>query len=115
MIYEVLHDDINIDLSAKIIQHKNAVRTHLVLNNKAKVLPRRPTALLLSSLQKAKLLNILNSPNSDLILALAGGALNTCFKDLSARKEDIKPELSNSTFGIIIYGLIPYSPTAQSN
>ena len=114
MIYEVLHDNINIDLSAKIIQHKNEVRTHLVLNNKAKVLPRR-TALLLSSLQKAKLLNILNSPNSDLILTLVGGALNTCFKDLSARKEDIKPELSTSTFGIIIYGLIPYSPTAQSN
>ena len=39
-IYEVLHEDINIDSRAEMIKHEDALRTHLVLNHKAKVLPR---------------------------------------------------------------------------
>ena len=42
LIYEVLHEGINIDLSTKMIQHNNALRTHLVLNHKAKGLSQRP-------------------------------------------------------------------------
>ena len=34
--YDVLHEDINIYLIAKMVQYSNTVRTHLVLNHKAK-------------------------------------------------------------------------------
>ena len=39
--YEELNEDININLTAKMVQHKNVLRTHLLLNLKAKGLLQR--------------------------------------------------------------------------
>ena len=36
MKYEVLQEELNIDLIAKMVQYNNALHTHLILNHKAK-------------------------------------------------------------------------------
>ena len=42
---KVLHEYINIDLTAKMVQHNNTLRTYLVQNHKAKVLSQRTFAI----------------------------------------------------------------------
>lgn len=44
--YKVLHENINTDFKAKMIQQKNKLRTQLVLNHKPKEVPHSPFAFL---------------------------------------------------------------------
>ena len=53
--YEDIYEDININLTAKMVQHYNVLRTHLVLNHKLNVSPNDD---FLSSPQRVNMMRI---------------------------------------------------------